>query len=133
MIEVNLQKALFERLNGASLDVTGVYDVAPQREDSGASSAFPYITIGRIVLNQSDTQTTVGHAAQIRIHTFSRSGSMLECKTIQGKIFLAMHKQVLTIDGFSNYALLREDTDCFPEGDGKMHGVCEYRALIETA
>ena len=132
MIEAALQVALFTRLSGATLGVNGVYDIAPQATDSGNDSAFPYLTMGRIILSQGDTQTTVGHAAQMRIHTFSRTGSLLECKTIQGEIFAALHKQVLTISGHANYSLLREDTDCWGEGDSKIHGVCEYRALIES-
>ncbi len=132
-IEFDLQAAVFTALSGASLGVQGVYDIAPQNSDGGDNSAFPYITIGRTVLTQADTQTTVGWAAQMRIHTFSRTGSMKECKVIQGKVFTALHRTPLTITGFNNFSLLREDTDCFPDGDGKIHGVCEYRALIETA
>ena len=132
-VEVALQTALYNRLNGASLGVVGVYDVAQQASDGGDASAFPYVTMGRIVHSESDTQTKTGHAAQIRIHTFSRTGSMLECKTIQGAIYAALHRAELTVTGFSNYSLLREDSDCFADQDGKIHGVCEYRALVESA
>ena len=34
-IEADFQAALFARLDGASLGVTGVYDIAPQDDDSG--------------------------------------------------------------------------------------------------
>jgi uncharacterized protein DUF3168 len=132
-VEAALQTALFSRLNGASLGVAGVYDVAPQAADSGNGAAFPYVVMGRVIHSQYDTQTKTGHAAQIRIHTFSRSGAMLECKTIQGAIYDALHKSVLSVAGFNNFSLLREDSDCEPDQDGKIHGVCEYRALIESA
>ena len=133
MIEVELQRALYTRLSGASLGVQGVYDIAPQEPDGGDTSVFPYVVMGRVVMSQADTQTKIGHAAQIRIHTFSRTGSMLEAKAIQGAIFSALHKQVLTVPGYHNYAMLREDTDCFSGGGSTVHGVCEYRALIESA
>lgn len=123
-IEFDLQAALFTVLSGASIGA-GVYDTAPQNAN------FPYITIGRIVLSELDTQTKIGHAAQVRIHTYSRTGSMKECKDIQGAIFNALHRTTLTITGHNNFSLLREDTDCLADGDGKIHGVCEYRALIE--
>ena len=128
-----LQSAVFTVLSGASIGAQGIYDTAPQAADGGNAGAFPYVTIGRIIMTQLDTQTTIGFAAQLRIHTFSRSGSMRECKEIQDAIFSTLHRTPLAITGHNNFSLLREDTDCFPDADGKIHGVCEYRALIETA
>lgn len=133
MIEWDLQQAVYTALSAAPLGVQGVYDIAPQAADGGAGGAFPYVTIGRTVITELDTQTATGFAAQMRIHTYSRSGSMKECKIIQGAIYTALHRASLTITGFNAFSLLREDTDCLSEGDGKIHGVCEYRALIETA
>lgn len=124
-IEFDLQAALYTALSGNI--GADVYDIAPQ------GAAFPYAAIGRIVLSEMDTQTKQGHAAQIRIHTYSRTGSMKECKDIQAAIYAALHRTELTITGFNNFSLLREDTDCLTDGDGRIHGVCEYRALIESA
>ncbi|MGB0855290.1 MAG: DUF3168 domain-containing protein, partial [Pikeienuella sp.] len=121
--------ALYTRLNGASIGAS-VYDITPDTVDGSGS---PYVTIGRAVVSELDTQSKNGFAAQIRIHTHSRTGSMLECKTIQGAIYAALHRSEMTITGFSNFSLLREDTDCLPEQDGRIEGVCEYRALIESA
>ena len=132
-IEEAFQRALYSRLDGAPLGAAGVFDIAPQDSDGGDSGPFPYVTFGAIVMSQADTWTKEGHEAQIRIHTYSRSGSMLECKGIQGAIYRALHKQILTVAGFSNYSLLREDTTCFSAGGSKVHGVCEFRALIESA
>lgn len=134
-IEVELQRALFTILNAAkaTLGVKGVYDVAPQSADGGSVAAFPYVTVGSTVISAYDTTTDNGFEATMRIHTFSRTGSMLECKTIQGKIYAALHDQPLSVTGFSNFLMLRTSTDCFSDQDGKAHGVCEYRALIETA
>lgn len=131
-VEVEFQRALYTRLNGASIGAS-VYEIAPQSANGGDSSAFPYITIGRAIITEFDTQTTNGFAAQVRIHTWSRTGEMLECKGIQGAVYSALHRSEMTITGFNNFSLLREDTDCFPEEDGRVHGVCEYRALIESA
>lgn len=135
MIEVEYQKAIFNVLEAAKADlgVTGVYDMAPQAADSGSTAPFPYITMGRIFMNQLDTQTENGFEVTARIHTFSRTGSMLQCKTIQGKIYDLLHRADLTVTGFNSFLLLRSDTDCFPDQDGKVHGVCEYRGLVEVA
>jgi len=131
MIEVALQSAIYDRIENANTGAVGVFDTPPQDADSGDNSKFPYIAMGRVILGQADTQTVVGYSALIRIHTYSRSGSFLECKTIQGVIFQALHKKPLTISGHANFSLLRQDTDCFSDGGSKVHGVCEYRALIE--
>lgn len=131
-VEVELQKALYSRLNGASIGAS-VYDIAPQAADSGDASAFPFVTIGRAIHTENDTQTTNGFSVLCRIHTWSRTGSMSECKTIQGAIYTALHRSELTVTGFNNFSLLREDSDVIPEQDGVIHGVCEYRALIESA
>lgn len=131
-IEAEFQTALFERLDAAPLGAS-VYDTAPQADDSGDETAVPYVTIGHIEMNELDTQTKTGWAAQVRIHTWVTGGAMLPAKNIQGLVFAALHRSPLTITGFNNYSLLRESTDCQSLEDGKIHGVCEYRALIESA
>jgi len=132
-IEVGFQTAVYGILSSSSIGAVGIFDVAPQNADGGDASLFPYVVIGRAIFSQADTQTTIGHSVQARIHTFSRSGSLKECKLIQGAIFAALHKQPLSIAGFNNFSLLREDSDCTWQGSGQAHGVCEYRALIEAA
>lgn len=134
-IETAFQKALFDVLSGSQtyLGLVGVYDIAPQPSDGGAASAFPYAVIGEIYPVQYDTQTTVGFQVTNRIHLFSRSGSMGECKETQGKIFGLLHRTPMTINGFNHTLQLREDTLCGADLDGKTHGVCEYFGLVETA
>ena len=131
-IEVELQRSLFARLQSVS-GINGVYDTAPQAADGGSSAPFPYVTMGRAFFSRSDTWGNKGFSAQMRIHTFCRGGAMLECKTIQGRIYAALHEAEMSVPGFNNISLLREDSDCFADQDGKIHGVCEYRALIESA
>lgn len=134
-IEVEYQKALWAVLNTnkATLGLTNVYDFAPQVGDGGSSAPFPYATMGNIFAVQMDTQSTGGFEMTGRVHVFSRSGSMLECKAIQGKIYDLLHRSTLTVTGFNNFLLLRSDSDCVQDEDGKTHGVCEYRGLVESA
>jgi len=133
VVEAALQTALYTRLAAASLGVAGVYDVAPQADDGGDAAAFPYVVMGRAITSGMDTKSTPGFSVLIRIHTFSRAGRTLECKTIQGALYTALHRQSLAVSGHSNFVLARESSDCWPDADGKVHGVCEYRALIESA
>ena len=129
-VEVELQRAVYTLLNGSI--GASVYDVAPQAADGGDASAFPYVPIGSVFLTDDPVDEADSFAPLMRVHTFSRTGSMLECKTIQGAIYSTLHNVNLTVTGFNCYSVLRESTECVPEDDGQIHGICEYRFLIET-
>lgn len=129
-MELALQKAIYTKLSASAIGAS-IYDTAPQSADGASTGA--YITIGYSIASESDTWTKNGLSVLFRIHTFSRSGSMLECRTIQSAIYAALHRQPLTVVGNNNYELFREDSTCFADQDSKIHGVCEYRALVEVA
>lgn len=128
-VEVELQRAVHEVLTGASIGAD-VYDIAPQASDGGATG--PYVTIGRTVTTMEPVDEVQSFSVVMRIHTFSRTGSMLECRTIQGAIYDALHNSHLVMTGFECWSILREMSDVMSEQDGRIHGVCEYRALIQT-
>ena len=127
--EIEFQRAINTALTGAGLRV---YDFAPQEGDGASPATYPYVEIGHIIAAQWDTNTESGFDTVCRIHTFSRSGSTVECRTIQGQIYAALHKSALTITGFAPVFLDREMSDCTRQPDGSFHGVCEYRTLLET-
>lgn len=131
-MQAAIQTALFTRLNGAALGAT-VVDYMPQVEDGGSNTGFPFVVMGRIIFTEDDTQTKDGGAFVARIHTHTRDGSMVGCKVIQDAIFTALHRQELTVAGAHNFSLLRNDTDTQHMGDGKVHGICEFRGLIEES
>jgi hypothetical protein len=133
-IEFEYQKALFTRLNASktALGVVGVYDTAPQVANGGDNAAFPYIVMGDITALQLDTQTRNGFTMTSRIHVYSRTGSKAQCKQIQGLIYGLLHRQPLTVTGFNDFELLRNDSKCFTLADGNTHGVCEYIGLVEA-
>ena len=128
--EVEVQRAFFNKL--ATLG-TPVVDAGRQAADGGSATPFPYVAIGAIVLAQFDTARENGFDFAARIHTRSRSASMLECKTIQGQLYALLHNATLAVAGANFILLQRETSDCVREQDGTFHGVCEYRGLIETA
>lgn len=134
-VEIALQTALYTALNGdAGLGavITGVYDRAPQAADSGDASAFPYIILGDTILTIDDTDTSTNFNALTRLHTWSRTGSKKECKEIQALIFNLLHDASLTVTGWNCYSVLREDSRSIWDDDGQVHGICEYRILLQS-
>ena len=137
-VEVDFQQALYVRLSdqivGSGLPSIGVYDIAPE------GSAFPYVTIGVSDFRIFDAQSSFNFDVLTRIHTWSRSGSMLEPKQIQGQIYAALHDFDLLLPRFGAptqfdwrcFSMLRESSNILREEDQTFHGVCEYRALIQA-
>lgn len=127
-VEVELQRSLYTVLTAAGLRV---HDAAPQVADGGAAAVFPYVEVGFISIAMWDTFGELGFDAVARIHTRSRSAGMMECKTLQGQIYDALHRATPAITGHRVIELHREMTRCDRVSDDSYHGVCEYRALIE--
>lgn len=132
-INTALRTAVFNALDGSIAGVQRVVQGRVQDADSGAGTAFPMIRIGAVVITRRDTQTTNGEATIIRLHTYSRSGSYAQCAAIQDAIYALLHRQPLTIAGYANISLLREDTTILDGDEGQAHGVCEYRALVHQS
>jgi len=135
-VEFALQTALFEGLSGsAELSALGVsiYDVPPQSEDGEPAGDFPQIAMGRMISIPLDTSSRVGFDVVIRIHTRSATGSLKECREIQAHIYKLLHREPLAVAGFNMFSLRRESSDCDRDPDRIIHGVCEFRALIETS
>jgi hypothetical protein len=126
--ELELQKAL-----GLALEAIGlnVWDSAPQAADGGAATGYPLVEVGFIALAPFDTANSTGFDAIARIHTRSRSGSMAECKTIQGQIYERLHRGALAVSGYQTITMQREMTRCDRMPDNSFHGVCEYRVLLD--
>lgn len=127
-VKSEIQRAILAELEWVGVPV---YDVAPQT-DAGADAAHPYVSLGEMIVTMDDTQTSLAFAAQIRLHTFTATGSKRECYEIQDAIYNSLHRKRLTMIGFNNYSTLRESSDTIVLQDGKVHGVCEYRALIQS-
>lgn len=133
-VEWEYQKAIYSALNGdATLmaEVAAIYDRAPQAADGSSLAVFPYVTIGQVITTMNDTFSENAFSCLARLHTWSRTGSYKQTKEIQGLMFDVLHNQSLTVTGHNCYQILRESSQVFLEEDGEIHGVCEYRALIE--
>ena len=132
-VEADFQAAIYTRL--ADQIAQPVYDVAPQ------GAAFPYVTIGEDDFRIFDAQESFNFDALARIHTWSRSGSKAEVKAIIGAVYAALHDFDLLMPRYGGtgqvdwrcYSLLREGSTVLREDDRTFHGVCDYRALIQSA
>lgn len=136
--EVDFQAAIYARLADQILPsgpALGVYDIAPE------GSAFPYVTLGVMDFRLDPVDGAQNFDVVARIHTWSRSTSVLQTKVIQGHIYAALHDHILQMPRFGGagevdwlcYSLLRESSQVLLEPDQAFHGVCEYRALIQSA
>lgn len=133
-VEIAFQTAIYTRLNdqivGGGKPCQGVYDVGPQEADA---SGTPFVNIGETIWTLDDTDTSLNFQGLLRVHTWSRSGSMLETKTIQGQMYDALHDYALTVTGWNCYSLLRETSTITRGTDNVFHGICEYRALLQES
>lgn len=123
---VAVQKALFQ-----ALGVVGkpIYDLMPQ------AANMPCIVIGEIVFADLDTKDRVGFDFVARIHVRDEGHNILPVREIQDAIFDRLHNasgEALSIEGHRLIQLRREMSDVIREAQGQIHGVCEYRGLIET-
>lgn len=131
-IETAYQAGLFSVLDAAkvSLGVTAIYDTAPQADAVTGAAAFPYITMGLIFPTNWDTDLNIRFQVTSRLHVWSRSSAMGECKTIQGEMFDLLHRNRFAIAGFKHVDIMRQDTSCEPSQDKRIHGICEYLSLV---
>ncbi len=127
-VELELQKALSIALKALGLTV---WDSAPQAADGGAAVGYPFVEVGFISLAPFDTANSTGFDAVARIHTRSRSGSMAECKAIQGQIYGRLHRGALAVTGYQTITMQRELSRCDRMPDNSFHGICEYRVLLD--
>lgn len=127
--EITVQKAIYDALSAVPLRV---YDAAPQDSDGGSTATFPYVEIGMIAFSEMDDKAVNGFEFVARIHTRSRSASMMETKELQGQVYAALHYADLPMSG-QRMVLLRRETSIIQRApDRTFHGVCEFRGQIEA-
>ncbi|MDW4550882.1 DUF3168 domain-containing protein [Defluviimonas sp. D31] len=136
-MEWQFQVAIAARLGAdpvlAGLGVA-VYDVAPTNLEGEPERAYPCVEIGHIDARDAGTRSSEGLDLLVRINTFSATGSFREAREIQGRLFEILHRKQSEIAVAGSHLILirRDGSEVDRDPDGIMHGVCEYRALIET-
>lgn len=130
-----LQKALFARLSqDPDLIALGVavYDVAPQGADGNAEAAFPYLLIGEMDVRDAGTQSSDLFDVMIRLHSFSASGAFSDTRAIQLRAFNLLHRKTFAVEGHHLIMCRRNISSIDRDPDGIVHGVCDYRVLVEA-
>lgn len=127
--ETAIQAAFYAAVTAIGLRC---YDVAPQITDNGSSALYPFVTVGLVTLTPFDTQSSNGFEFTITLHVRSRSAGMKQAKDIQGQLYAALHKQSLTVEGFTTLFVHFANSTCLQAPDGSFHGVSEFRGLIES-
>lgn len=126
-----LQQAIYSALSGSAGVLalcSRIVDAGPRAED--AAVVFPFIEIGKAVLSEFDTDRENGFFYSLRIKSISNSGSSMQSKQIQGAIYVALHRQDLTVAGWNHLLISRHQSFVDRSTSGAFHGVCEYRGLI---
>lgn len=136
-MEAEFQAAIYARLAfDPDLEAEGVTvcDFRPQGEDGVADSGLPVIAIGEIDARDWGTKTDEGLDLVLRIHSFIGGGSAADLRALQALIFKALHRgeAALTMTG-GHVVMIRRETSRVSNDPEGLHGVCEYRALVEIS
>ena len=125
---LELQEAIFSKLSND----TDVTDLAEVFDDVAENQTFPYLTIGEDVLNEWDTNSTLGADSTITIHVWSRYKGRKQTKEIMGAIYNCLHRSTLTVTGYDFVSVNYDTETSFLDSDGlTRHGVQTYRVLID--
>ena len=99
----DIRRAVYDTLiNNATLMsvVNDVYSPpVPQPNDPSDGSDFPYVVIADIDIDPLNTKDTNGGMADVTIHSYTRSGGMIDVEDVADRVYLALQRQTLTIAG----------------------------------
>lgn len=131
---VEIQKTIYATLTGNAplmALIKAVYDDVPQSK-AGDDSVYPYISIGEDIANPWNTDTSNGANALITLHSWSAYNGRKETKEIQDAVYNALHRQPLSVSGFSLVTMEFESATSFLDNDGlTRHGVQTFRMILD--
>lgn len=113
-----VQKAIYARLSDAL--TAPVFDHVPQDQTG------EYVVIGEGTEIPADTKTHNGVEHQVEVHVYSDKRGKSATKTILGQVYTDLHRQPITVDGFSATMLQFDSEVMFEEPNG-FRGVARYR------
>ena len=137
MNPVAVRQAVFTKLNVSgltSLLTTGYgglpavfHEKAPQVDDSGSASFFPYVSFWQVTDIGFNDKLTNGIEAIIQVDVWSRLDTT-QCEAIAKKVYDLLHRQPLTLTG--HFSTDCESMDFQRDPDGKTrHGILRFRVL----
>ncbi len=133
--EIAVQTAIYNALTASAplmAAIVGVYDDVPQLDERDPpDDEFPFVTIGEDDVNEDDTDTSLGFSILAEVHVWSRARGRTQCKEILGLIYDALHRQTLTVAGFTFVDSLFDESDSDRDADGRTyHGFSTFRITI---
>lgn len=124
-----IQKAFYDALTGSTSVmalVSGVFDHVPPKQ------AFPYICIGDDTAIDWDTDNSVGLEATCTLHVWSDYRGRSQAKNIMETIYGLLHRQDMTIEGYTTVDVQCEYQEVGVDPDGlTRHGVMRFRVIID--
>lgn len=132
MKQWDIQRGVFQTLTANTPLVTlvsgRIFDHIPQ------GTAYPYINIGEDTSLEWDTDTTRGSEATLTIHAWSRQAGRREVKQIMERVYDALHRQDIVIEGAHTVLCLWEFAESLLDPDGvTRHGIQRFRIIVQEA
>ena len=126
----NLQKAIYAKLNDATISGASVSDV-PVYDDVPEGTAAPYINIGEETAINNGTKTVDAVEHTLTIHVWSEYRGRYEIKHIMEQVYQNLHNTAITVSGASLVNIRQEFATTLEEADGiTRHGVMRFRAIV---
>jgi len=126
----NLQKAIYAKLNDATISGASVSDV-PVYDDVPEGTAAPYINIGEETAINNGTKTVDAVEHTLTIHVWSEYRGRYEIKHIMQQVYQNLHNTAITVSGASLVNIRQEFATTLEEADGiTRHGVMRFRAIV---
>jgi hypothetical protein len=108
--------ALYQKLSGDTTlmgQISAVVDVVP------GDAVFPYLVMELAEHTAwEEGPTRSGHRASVRLTGYSRNGGRKQVMEIMGRLHVLLHKQSLTVAGFTLQRMTVEEGDAVQENDG---------------
>tara|TARA_R100000951_G_scaffold85435_1_gene73103 strand:+ start:1382 stop:1789 length:408 start_codon:yes stop_codon:yes gene_type:complete len=126
----NLQKAIYSKLNSATISGADVSDV-PVYDDIPEGTVAPYINIGEETAINDGTKTVDAVEHTLTIHVWSEYRGRYEIKHIMQQVYQNLHNTAITVSGASLVNIRQEFATTLEEADGiTRHGVMRFRAIV---
>lgn len=133
--EVEFQKSLFARLNGAvniTLKTDDEPSIVPVLDDVPDNQVEPFIRIGETTMLDWDTDDSIGREGTVTIHSWSKYRGYLQVKEMMDEVKELLHYQTLNVVGQKVVLVAQEFSQVMGDSDGlTRHGVQRFRILME--
>ena len=107
----NLQKAIYSKLNDATISGASISDV-PVYDDVPEGTSAPYINIGEETAINDGTKTVDAVEHTLTIHIWSEYRGRYEIKHIMEQVYQNLHNTAISVSGASLVNTRQEFSTC---------------------